>query len=281
MVFITHIARVAAPKGNLVWQTSISPVHSSRGSLPPVSLAQNQHSATTLLNRIWINTGSLRILHRNSAMPRIRGTPRRGAAWYAAESRRKRKKDFERAMAIVARRRRTRARLPPKEQREAVSLQANPPSPPGHTLFVASRNQNPSSSLSSPSTRQPASNEPGAEQPYSPCYVIEEAPPEPTTETTEAEQECHQHSAKVEEETVNEESRDSHRWEQPAAADWGYLDLLFEIRDKLADQTFRLERMEQRLDMFFAAHSRASTKKQCPTCARPYSFPARWKHMEI
>jgi hypothetical protein len=39
--------------------------------------------------------------------------------------------------------------------------------------------------------------------------------------------------------------------------------------------------MDHRLDMFFAAHSRASTKKQCPTCARPYSFPARWKHAEI
>jgi hypothetical protein len=268
MVFKTHITRAAAPKGNSVQQSSISLVYSNRGTLPPVPLAQNQHSASTLLNR-------------NSAMPRIRGTPRRGAAWYAAESRRKRKKDFERAMAIVARRRRTRARLTTKEQREAASLQANPPSPPGHTLLMASRSQIPSTSLSSPSTRQPACHEPSAEQPYSPCYIIEEAPPEPTTETTGAEHECLQHDAKAEAETAKEESRHSHRQEQPAAADGGYLDLLFDIRNMLADQTFRLERMEQRLDMFFAAHSRASTKKQCPTCARPYSFPARWRHMEI
>jgi hypothetical protein len=281
MVFAMHITRVAAPKGNLARQTSISLVYSNRDSLPPVSLAQNQHSASTLLHRFWRIPGSLRILHRDSAMPRIRGTPRRGAAWYAAESRRKRKKDFERAMAIVARRRRTRARLPPKEHREAASLQANPPSPPGHTLCMASRSQNPSTSLGSPSTRQPDSHEHSTEQPYSPCYIIEEAPPEPTTETTGAEHEGHQHGAKAEAETVNEESGHSHRWEQPAAVDWGYLDLLFDIRDKLADQTFRLEQMEQRLDMFFAAHSRASIKKQCPTCARPYSFPARWRHMEI
>jgi hypothetical protein len=155
-----------------------------------------------------------------------------------------------------------------------------------HTLFEALSNRIPSSSIGSHSTRQPASNEPGpstaiAEQPYSPCYVVEEAPPEPTTETTGAEQERHQYSAKVEDEAVNEESRESHRWEQPSAEDWGYLDLIFEIRDKLDDQTFRLERMEQRLDMFFAAHSRASSKKQCPTCARPYSFPAQWRHSEI
>jgi hypothetical protein len=46
-------------------------------------------------------------------MPRIRGTPRRGAAWYTAESRRKRKAEFEKAMAIAARRRREKPRTPP------------------------------------------------------------------------------------------------------------------------------------------------------------------------
>jgi hypothetical protein len=189
-------------------------------------------------------------------------------------------------MAIAARRRRTRSRLPPKAYEEEVSLQADLPSHSGHTLFVALDNWNPSSSLGSHCTRQPESNEPGpstaiAEQPYSPCYVVEEAPPEPTKETTEAEQERQQHCAKVADAATSEEFRDSHRWEQPSAEDWGYLNLIFEIRDKLDDQIFRLERMDQRLDMFFAAHSRASSKKQCPTCARTYSFPARWRHSEI
>ena len=34
----------------------------------------------------------------STAMPRLRGTPRRGAAWYAAKSRRKRKEAFEKAL---------------------------------------------------------------------------------------------------------------------------------------------------------------------------------------
>jgi hypothetical protein len=69
-------------------------------------------------------------------MPRLRGTPRRGAAWYAAKSRRKRKEAFEKAMAIAARRRRSRGKAiveeaPPDERQE------NPPeytwfSVPGH-----------------------------------------------------------------------------------------------------------------------------------------------------
>jgi hypothetical protein len=268
MIFKTQLTRATAPKGHSIQQLSISPVNLNRGTLPPVRLAQNHSPASTLRNS-------------HSTMPRIRGTPRRGAAWYAAESRRKRRKDFERAMAIVARRRRTRARLTTKEQREAASSQANPHNPPGHTLLAASHSQIPSTSFSSPSTRQPDSQEPRADQPYSPCYIIEEAPPEATTTTTGAEHECLQHDATAEEETAKEESGHSHQQEQPAAADGGSLDLLFDIRNVLADQTFRLERMEQRLDMFFVAHSRASTKKQCPTCARPYSFPARWKHMEI
>jgi hypothetical protein len=131
MVFITLIVRVAAPNSNLVWKTSISQTHSSRGSLPPVSLAQQQQSVTTLLRGNLINTGSIRILHRDFAMPRIRGKPRRGAAWYAAESRRKRKKDFEKAMAIVARRRRTRSRLPPKEQGKRSACKPTCPAIPG------------------------------------------------------------------------------------------------------------------------------------------------------
>jgi hypothetical protein len=275
MIFKTQLTRATAPKGHSIQQFSIAPVNSNRGTLSPVNSNRGTHSPAQ--NHSQAST--LCISH--SAMPRIRGTPRRGAAWYAAESRRKRRKEFERAMAIVARRRRTRARLTTKAQREAASSQANPHNPPGHTLLMAPHSQIPSTSFSSPSTRPPDSQEPKVEQAYSPCYIIEEAPPEPTKETTGAEHECHQRDANAEEETAKEESGHSHQQEQHAAADGGSLDLLFDIRNVLADQTFRLERMEQRLDMFFAAHSRASTKKQCPTCARPYSFPARWKHMEI
>jgi hypothetical protein len=80
---------------------------------------------------------------------------------------------------------------------------------------------------------------------------------------------------------TRKDSTASHRLEQPPAADWDYLNLVFDIRSKMDDQIFRLAQIDQRLDMFFAAHSRASSKKQCPTCARTYTFPARWRHSEV
>jgi hypothetical protein len=117
--------------------------------------------------------------------------------------------------------------------------------------------------------------------PYSPCYIQEEAPPEPTVDgetTGRARQENRTPTAET---NASEDFMGSNHSDQPPSADWVYLDLVFEIREKLEDQIFRLGRMDQRLDMFFAAHSRASAKKQCPTCARPYSFPARWRHSEV
>jgi hypothetical protein len=41
-----------------------------------------------------------------STMPRLRGKPRRGTAWYRAESRRQRHRKFERALALASTRRR-------------------------------------------------------------------------------------------------------------------------------------------------------------------------------
>jgi hypothetical protein len=123
-------------------------------------------------------------------MPRGRGKPRRGAAWYAAESWRKRKGKFEKAMAIAARRRKNRPCTPPMEYVEEVIPEGGLPSPPEHTLFMVPENWNPSMSFGSYSIRQPASNvlDPSTatiEKPYSPCYVEEEAPPEPTKEEKE------------------------------------------------------------------------------------------------
>jgi len=114
------------------------------------------------------------------------------------------------------------------------------------------------------------------EKPYSPCYVEEEAPPEPTKEEKETGRERRRHRTQDADAATSEDCK-----EQPPVADWGYLNLVFEIRNKLDDQIFHLERMDQRMDMFFAEHSRASTKKQCLTCACTYTFPARWRHFEV
>jgi hypothetical protein len=194
-------------------------------------------------------------------MPRLRGTPRRGAAWHAAKSRRKRKEAFEKALAIATRRRRLRGMAIVEEEIPAEGL----PSPPAYAWFTVPENWNPHSSFGMASTsgvarEQDTPGSDGHEAPYTPCFVEEEAPPEPT---------CNDQS-----------SHAATGPTQPPSPCMDHLSLLFDVRNLLEDQVFRIERLEQRIDMFFAAHSRATPKKQCPTCARAYAFPARWRHTE-
>ena len=49
--------------------------------------------------------GSTLAFHQTSAMPKAQGKPRRGAAWYTAESRQQRKLNFEKAITMATRRR--------------------------------------------------------------------------------------------------------------------------------------------------------------------------------
>jgi hypothetical protein len=281
MAFITTmvmvLVMVSVPGDALFREASGSQVNQRSGDSSPVSLSQEQSSAPSPLRQSnTTGTRSIGNPHCILAMPRIRGKPRRGAAWYAAASRRKRKAQFEAAMAIVTRRRRhssrrsTRPRTPPMAYVEEVAPEEGPPSPPVK-VFSPPENWQSSTGLDPHSTQQPAET-------YSPCYIIEEIPPEFNIhgETTGG---ASQENKPATDETKASEDTDSR--DQPSAANWGYLDLVFGIRDKLEDLDFRLGRMDQRLDMFFAAHSRASAKKQCPTCARPYSFPARWRHSEV
>jgi hypothetical protein len=51
-------------------------------------------------------------------------------------------------------------------------------------------------------------------------------------------------------------SVDSHWQEQPSFTDSGHLALIFELRSLMDDQVFHLARIDQRLDMLFAAHSK-------------------------
>jgi len=221
-----------------------------RVSLFNQELSRNpSYSRVTLLNSKQPN--GLGASELGTAMPRLRGTPRRGAAWYAAKSRRKRKEAFEKAMVIARRRRRSRGsaiieEAPPDERQEDL---------PAYTWFSIPGHWN--SGLNDGADSMAVATEglghADNEAPYTPCYVEEEAPPEPTQP-----------------DPVTQSS--------PPHAD--YLSLLFEVRHLLADQVFRIERLEQRMDLFFAARSRATPKKQCPTCARVYVFPARWRHTE-
>jgi hypothetical protein len=143
-------------------------------------------------------------------------------------------------------------------------------SPPEHTLFIIPKNWNPRSNFGSVSSQKMASDarnqgDSRTERPYSPCYVEEEVPPEATRGA-----EGHQKKGKAPATSPG----------QTPSADEGYINLIFDVRHLLEDQVFRIAILEQRLDMFFAAHSRATPKKQCPTCGRAYAFPARWRHTE-
>ena len=52
-----------------------------------------------------------------------------------------------------------------------------------------------------------------------------------------------------------------------------HLNLIFEVRSLVEDQIFRAVRVSQRLDMLYVAYSKATPRRQCPTCARPFVFP--------
>jgi hypothetical protein len=53
-----------------------------------------------------------------------------------------------------------------------------------------------------------------------------------------------------------------------------HLNLVFEVRSLVEDQIFRAVRVSQRLDMLYAAYSKATPRRQCPTCAQPFVIPA-------
>jgi hypothetical protein len=174
------------------------------------------------------------MLHKTSAMPRARGKPRRGAAWYTVESRRQRKQNFERVIAMVTRRRKEKPRTPPMAYVEEVILEEGLPSIPEHLLFTVPENWNSPSDFGLDRRPSLASNPAGPsatciEEPFPTCYVVEEVPPEPPREVTRDNQQVR-----------SQESSVSHSQEQPFLTDLGCLSLIFEIRSLLDDQIFRL-----------------------------------------
>jgi hypothetical protein len=115
-------------------------------------------------------------------MPRARGRPRRGAAWYAYDSRRKRQKKFERALALAsarATRKHGRHRTPPMAYVEEVAPDEPIQNCPEHLLFTVPDNWNPPTTfgnetkLPAPGTSHRRREEEQAED-FTICYVQEE-----------------------------------------------------------------------------------------------------------
>jgi hypothetical protein len=210
-----------------------------------------------------------------NSMPRLRGTPRRGAAWHAAKSRRKRKQQFEAALAMATRRRKARPRTPPMAYVvEEIPEGGIPESISEHLIFTVPENWHPSSDFGQ--DRRPSSEgdkvhpqDGSPEAPHPPCYIEEERPSDSFQNAQQNTPTGH-----------HEDSSGGNSQNQPPSNNWDCLSLIFEIRSLLGDQTFRLARIEQRLDMYFAAHSRTHPRRQCPTCACAYAFPDGWKMTE-
>lgn len=202
------------------------------------------------------------------AMPRLRGKSRRGAAWYRAESRRKRIKKFERALQLATTRRKQKLRSPPATIIEELSWEE------AQQYLASLANQ------TEPEIQHEAArwdlNEPMDEELYPPCLVEEEIPPEDSGgEKEQSERQTFEAAEDSSHKTHISEEKNHHTAEDPRYL--SLTSLIFELRHLMDDLAFRLARMDQRLDMLFAAYSRSTPKRQCPTCAQAYSLPAGWR----
>jgi hypothetical protein len=116
-------------------------------------------------------------------MPRERGKPRRGAAWYAFDARRKRQQRFERALSMA----RTqlvhkvrKPRTPPMAYVEEIFPEEPIQVPPEHLLFIVPDNWNPPTcfpgEVTMEATGAQQNHHRGADQMEEPptCYIEEE-----------------------------------------------------------------------------------------------------------
>jgi hypothetical protein len=272
-----------------------SPIAASSAEL---ILAEQQFAdPLELWSRAFHPQGTL-VISRVSTMPRARGKPRRGAAWYTAESRRQRQKKFEQALAMASLRRRRKPRTPPMAYVEEITLEDAMQSYPKLPLFTVPDNWNPPTDFGTDDKIQPSGKLLGssANRPaenFTTCYVEEETPSctkgsrdsppgAPMEEATQlsnrpTHHDCTTHASEGATGPIPSASVDGHWQDQHPFTNSGYLALIFDMRSLLDDQIFRIARIDHRLDMLFAAHSRTLPKRQCPTCAQAYAFPAGWR----
>jgi hypothetical protein len=114
-------------------------------------------------------------------MPRARGRPRRGAAWYAFDSHRKQQNNFEKALALASRRRTRksrRTRMPPTAYVEEIYLDESIQNYPENLLFMVPDNWDPPAyfgkeaiPLAPRTTHGPKEDAPAEE--FTTCYMEE------------------------------------------------------------------------------------------------------------
>jgi hypothetical protein len=204
-------------------------------------------------------------------MPRARGRPRRGAGWYAADSRRKRHKRFERALVLAKKKRPREAKAadsPPRTYVEEIPSMELPHDFSESRMFTVPDNWNPPACIGAeappPRPREAHGPSDAPTEEFATCLVEEELPEGNNELKPQRTQHAHQ-------ETDAEQKSPP----PPPLLHPEHLNLIFEVRSMVDDQIFRAVRVNQRLDMLYAAYSSATPRRQCPTCAQLYAIPVR------
>jgi hypothetical protein len=136
-------------------------------------------------------------------------------------------------------------------------------------------------------------NAPSAE--FEACPVEEELPEriaDPQTQRTtlghkemEAEEELPERTADLQKQRTTSGQKEAEaEMKSPPSPPFlhpEHLNLVFEVRSLVEDQIFRAVRVSQRLDMLYAAYSKATPRRQCPTCAQPFVIPVNGGDSEM
>jgi hypothetical protein len=167
-------------------------------------------------------------------MLRARGRPRRGAGWYATDSRRKRHKRFERALVLAKRKRRRETiatNSPPRTYVEEISTMELPPDFSKSRMFIVPDNWNPPACIEvaepPPSSRETHGPSDAPNEEFATCLVEEELPGCNTDSQPQRKTQGHQEmDAKPESPPL------------PPLLHPKHLKLIFEVRNLVDDQIF-------------------------------------------
>jgi len=235
------------------------------------SIARNLRVSSTLVEqRCSCGVFGVLALLLAPAMPRLRGKLCRGAGWYAADSRRKRHRNFQRAVSMVRQRRHRvnmAASSPPRTFVEEDPDLELPPDFSESKMFTVPYNWDPPTCFAAAEALPRSTGVPGPcaaqNDEHTTCVVEEEPPNNPIELQTNTE-------ASGRRETKNE----LQTLPSPPLLHPEHLQLIFEVRSLVDDQLFRAVCVGQRLDMLYAAYSNATPRQQCPTCSQPFAIPA-------
>jgi hypothetical protein len=204
-------------------------------------------------------------------MPRARGRPRRGAGWYAADSRWKRHKRFERALVLAKKKRPRESKatdLPPRTYVEEIPSMELPHEFSESRMFTVPDNWNPPM-----------------------CIGVEAPPPRPREAHGPSDAPTEEFATYLVEEELLEGNKElkpqkmQHAHQEmdveqkfpppPPLLHPEHLNLIFEVRSMVDDQIFMVVHVNQCLDMLYAAYSSATPRRQCPTYAQLYAIPVK------